>query len=175
MGIVSKNGMRLSQVADFMQDDEDVVLAAIRQNPFSIICASLRLQLKENIMLEAVSINGLVLRDAFCNKSNRNLVLTAVKQNGLALEFANFIWRDDLKIVLEAFKKNNNSIKFAENRAKNYIKRLVFFLLLIKKLINLFVFFLIIKTNLIKKRILMFPQIRVKCWKIVLLSIWHNR
>ncbi|MFM7683486.1 MAG: DUF4116 domain-containing protein, partial [Bacteroidota bacterium] len=52
-------------------------------------------------------------------QSNRNIVLDAVRLNGLELEFASEELRNDREIVLEAVKINAHSIEFISERLFN--------------------------------------------------------
>ena len=74
----------------------------------------------EEIVLEAVKQNGLSLEDA--NQESQNnieIVLEAVKQNGLALKYASENLQNNIKIVLEAIKQNGLALYFANIEFRN--------------------------------------------------------
>ena len=51
--------------------------------------------------------------------NNKNVVLEAVKQNGLALQFASEKLQDDKNVVLEAVKQNGWALQFASEELRN--------------------------------------------------------
>jgi len=67
--------------------------------------------------IEIVKKNGLALQTVE-HKEDRDVVLTAVKQNGMALDFAG-PWKDDEEIVSSAVEKNGMALQFASKRLKN--------------------------------------------------------
>ena len=67
--------------------------------------------------IEIVKKNGLALQTVE-HKEDRDVVLAAVKQNGMALDFAG-IWKDDEEIVSSAVQKNGMALQFASERLKN--------------------------------------------------------
>ena len=50
--------------------------------------------------------------------SSREIVLRAVKQDGLALEYASYELKADRKVVLAAVKQNGDALKYAANELK---------------------------------------------------------
>lgn len=72
----------------------------------------------EDIMQYLVRIDGNLLKYAsFRLRTNKNVVLNAVTQNGLALEYANPILQRDRDIVLAAARENIESLKFISSNA----------------------------------------------------------
>ena len=111
--------------------DTDVIIAIIKMKPeiiydfFSNVSSNLNIQidlLKElvkndrNIILPAVKRNGLALQYASETlKSDREIVLTAVEQNGNALQYADNELRADREIVLAAVRQNGNALQYSAN------------------------------------------------------------
>ena len=62
--------------------------------------------------LEQVKIDGLALKDLGLARKDRRVVREAVRQNGLALQFASVELRTDSGIVAEAVGKNGMALKF---------------------------------------------------------------
>ena len=55
---------------------------------------------------------------SYNSKSERTLVLEAVKQDGIALEYANEIFKNDREIVLEAVKQKGWVLEYANINLK---------------------------------------------------------
>jgi len=67
-----------------------------------------------DIVLEAVKNNGLSLQFASIElQNNYTIVLEAIKQNSFALQFASIELQNNYTIVYKAVQKNNNSIRYA--------------------------------------------------------------
>ena len=89
------------------------------QNGFNIVYVA-GFQDSINVVLEAVRQNGLVLeivRSSF--KSDKDVVNTAVSQNGLALQFASDALKDDRDVVLKAVMNDCKAYAFASQNLKN--------------------------------------------------------
>ena len=71
-------------------------------------------KIKEILEIEIVRENGTPI---FAS-SNKDIVLAAVQQNGLALDYASKELRNDPEIVLEAVQKNGEAFKFASEELK---------------------------------------------------------
>jgi hypothetical protein len=85
-----------------------------------------------NNIKQRLSENGLLLKDMpDAVKANREMVLTAVFNDGYALKFASDEMKDDEEVVLTALKTFNLSTKFASDRLKRDIE-------FIKKAIDIF-------------------------------------
>lgn len=71
------------------------------------------------VVLSAVEQDGLALELAHPSiKKNKKIVMAAVKQNGLALEHADAMFRSDLEIVQAAVKQNPDALEFADPKFK---------------------------------------------------------
>ena len=70
--------------------------------------ASKQLQNDKEVVLTAVKKNGLALDYASNALKDTKVVLAAVKQNGFALSYASLKLKADKDLILAAFKKNKN-------------------------------------------------------------------
>ena len=76
-------------------------------------------EMSRQVALTAVQQNGLALEHAAAShRSDRELVLSAVQQNGLALKYASKAMRMDHDIVLAATKQNGAALQFAAGEFK---------------------------------------------------------
>ncbi|WP_044881509.1 DUF4116 domain-containing protein [Neochlamydia sp. EPS4] len=74
----------------------------------------------KEIMLAAVKQNGLALQFASRElKEDKEVVLAAVKQNGLALQFASQELKENKEVVLAAVKQNGLALQFVSEELKN--------------------------------------------------------
>ena len=81
--------------------------------------AAVELRADREIVLAAVKQNGLALDyAAVALQANREIVLVAVKQNGLALEYAAVELRADHGIVLAAVLENEESLQHASEEIR---------------------------------------------------------
>ena len=81
--------------------------------------AAVELRADCEIVLAAVKQNGLALdHAAVALQANREIVLVAVKQNGLALEYAAVELRADREIVLAAVLQNEESLQHASEELR---------------------------------------------------------
>jgi hypothetical protein len=94
---VKRDGNLLEYAEDF-QDDDEVALAAVRQNGMALQFANTE------------------LRDGFLDKE---LVLEAVKQNGMALQYADERLKADKQVVLAAVKQNPDAIDLVHHCLRN--------------------------------------------------------
>jgi hypothetical protein len=86
-----------------LQDDREMVLAAVVHNGYALRYANATFQGDREIVLAAVSQNGNALRFVTAAlQDDRKIVLAAVIQNSYALLYASAALRDDREIVLEA-------------------------------------------------------------------------
>lgn len=92
---VRKDGMELRNLSKKLQNNKEIVLEAIKQNPTSIKYAS------------------------FLLKKDRDVVKTAVQLNGWVLEHADKTLQDDFEIVLLAVTEHGESIEYASDQLKN--------------------------------------------------------
>lgn len=126
LSALSKNGKLLKFLPERYKQNAECVLAAIKQDSDSLFSASPTLCSDKTIILAALKQNGLIL-STFYNVYNRNeincpftanypacrdyindfeLVLAAVRSNGLAIKYASIELQQNPEIILEAVKSN---------------------------------------------------------------------
>jgi len=121
LSLMNNNGHVLECIPERFKEDEEVVLAAMRQAKEILQYASKKLQ-KNNALLTIDKIghdDGRSLAcNVYANPNNRALVLNVVKQYGPALQFAANELKEDKEILFEAlknqrfFSKNENLSSF---------------------------------------------------------------
>ena len=90
----------------------------MRQNGLALQFASPRLQNDKQIVLAAVRQNGLALQFASASlQDDKEVVLAAVRQNGFALNSASSKLRQDQEVVLAALQQNNEAYEVASEKA----------------------------------------------------------
>lgn len=110
----------LEHCPNFMQDDKDIVLPAVKRNGYALKYASVELKNDKEVVLEAVRDNGMALWFAGEEIQNcKEVVFEAVRENGISLHFASDELQNDKEIVLEAIRGNGMSLQFASNHLKN--------------------------------------------------------
>jgi hypothetical protein len=78
------------------------------------------LQSSRPFVLTAVRQNGMALEYAGSNlRENKSVVKAAVAQNGMALEFASSALRSDVNIAIVAARQNGMSLQFASSKLRN--------------------------------------------------------
>ena len=98
-----------------LQNDKEVVLAAVKQFGYALQYASTNLQSDREVVLAAVTQTGYALQYASTNlKNDREVVLTAVTKEGFSLLFANINLRNDKEIVLVAVKQNRRALQHTD-------------------------------------------------------------
>lgn len=114
-------GLHLLHVAPELRGDRDIVLAAIGRDAQVFIHASPELRNSREFMLAAVRINGMCLEfmGLTAGRSDFDVVLAAVDQNGLALGCANLTLRSNPDIVFAAVSSDGISLGFARGEVPN--------------------------------------------------------
>ena len=108
--VVESNGLLLSHLPHPYKSDEEIVLAAVDENPAAMAFASC----SRTLVLAAVTCRGLALQ--FVPKTYRDdpqIVLAAVKQEGGALQYASKNRMQDKAIVLAAVSQSGRSLQLA--------------------------------------------------------------
>jgi hypothetical protein len=118
LAFVTKNGKNLNFASDELKKDEDVVLAALKDDPESIIFVDEELLQNKEFLLKAVKSNAMkqIPKGMFMNE--KEFVLKLVQIKGIMLKFASENLRDDKEIVLGAV-GNWNSLSYASERLRN--------------------------------------------------------
>ena len=78
--------------------------------------------------LKKIKKDGLELNNFKELQNDKEVVLAAVQQNGLALEFASDKLKADRKVVLAAVQQNGNALKLASQQLKNDRELVSYFL-----------------------------------------------
>lgn len=115
---VEENGELLKFAKNF-QNDQEVVLVAVKRSPSAVIYASIDLKNSLEFAKEVVKTNGLAIyyiNDEF--KNDRDVMLYAVKENGNALYYVDKKSQNNEMIVQEAVIQNGLSLKFASKRLR---------------------------------------------------------
>jgi hypothetical protein len=94
------------------------VLAAVKRNGGALKYAADKFKKDRKIVLTAVEQNGLALEYADKFKEDRKIVLAAVKRNGLALKYAADKFKKDREIVLVAVKQDGRVFECADDILK---------------------------------------------------------
>lgn len=128
LATVKQNGMALQQAPDQFRKHYNIILAAVRQNGMALQYAILDNMTINRDTVEDPSINFFINSSfllwttnqpissySYPNSENlqkKEIVLAAVKQNGMALQFASGELRNNYEIVLAAVKQNGMALKF---------------------------------------------------------------
>lgn len=103
------------EFAPEMKKDEKFVYSVVQRTGLDLKDAHLSLRKNKNIVLAAVRNNPLALQFASILKSDKEVVLEAVKKNGLALQFASEELRNDREVIYAAAIENLASLKFVDD------------------------------------------------------------
>lgn len=120
--IIARAGWTLAYASDDLKNNEEIVLAGIKQDPIALKFASERLHKKALFLLKAVQTNGMALQfvcySLIKDTEYKDIALEAVKQNGEALQFANHM-TSDATVVHAAVQQNGHALKWALNLEEN--------------------------------------------------------
>ncbi|EFC38683.1 predicted protein [Naegleria gruberi] len=136
--VVKQNGILLQYANELLKKDREIVLEAVKDDGLALEYANETLKQDREISLEASKqefYRGIILESnirytpnlfyAFNNyiefknlRNDRKFILEAVKQNGLALEYANEIMKRDREIVLKAIQENGLALEYANETLK---------------------------------------------------------
>lgn len=100
--VLRKNGLALQYASHCLRNDIEVVNVAIENDFSALQYASNELRSCESVVLKAVRLHGAALEWALGLSDNFEIVLTATKTWGLAIEYAAPKFRRNRKIVLSA-------------------------------------------------------------------------
>lgn len=113
---VQQNGYALQHASGALKDDGDVVRAAVQQNGRALAFASAALQNDSKIVSAACRTLGTALQWASNTlKNDREVVLAAVLQNGLALQYASDELKDDRTVASAAIMQNGLALQYASD------------------------------------------------------------
>ena len=113
------NGLLLEFASDSLKADEDVVIAAIKENPRALLFISFKLHDNIKVFIAAVTQNGYLLEWAPDTlKDNEDVVLEAVNNKGSSLRFASDRLKDNEQVVLTAVKQDGLAIDYTSDKLK---------------------------------------------------------
>ena len=124
---VSIQGASLSYASCEVQEDREVVLAALRENPNSVAHAAAELRRDPVFMKEAVAISGVALRHGTHGvKSCKDVAMAACQQNARAYEFVSASLRGDPEVIAVAEAQNPKAFRFITGNVRALGPRRVF-------------------------------------------------
>jgi hypothetical protein len=120
--ILQVNGLLLEKLSDEFKNDEDVVLAAVRNNYFTLEYASYNIRNNREFMFTLIQRSIRFLLDASDElkaelRTDRLFILEAVTINGRALSYTSKKFQNDKEIVTAAL-KNGGSLRFAHKNLR---------------------------------------------------------
>jgi hypothetical protein len=120
--LMKYHGNYLSVVSPKLKNDKDIVYEAFKNYPASIGFISEELKANEEFMKSLIHFYGaqfnIRIFPDVCLK-NREIILEAVQNNGLSLQFVGESFQNDKEIVLIAIENNGSSYQFASYSMKN--------------------------------------------------------
>ena len=118
----------LQYASDELKDNENIVRGAVLRWWGAIQYASNRLRNKKEIALIAVNgyscykLNDALSMISLDLKNDFDVVLMAVKRDGLALRHASEEMRDHAIIIMEAIKKNPMALQYASEKMRDNLE-----------------------------------------------------
>jgi hypothetical protein len=107
-----------------LQNDKEVVLAAVQENGFSLGYASRELKSDKEVCLAAVQQTGWALEYASEElRSDKEVALAAVKQDGWALFYTCYGFKNDKEVCLAAFLQKEKAYKYINENTKIWLIR----------------------------------------------------
>merc|ERR1712227_109817 len=131
LAAVKNNGYAISFASNDLKKDSEVIMAAVEQNGevLKIFPRARIININRDIVLAAVTQNGKafyyvrMFSDSFERfKKDKEIVCTAVKTYGLALEYAGEELKNDEDVVLAAVENNYLAIRFMDSSLNNDIE-----------------------------------------------------
>lgn len=119
---VRSDGLALAHASSELREDLDLVLIAVQQNGRALSHASRKLRTNREVVLAAVKQCGYVFADAVMEVSFRedyNIALAAVEYDGCLLKDVSKHLRGNRAIVLSAVRSNGNAIQWATPNFRN--------------------------------------------------------
>ena len=109
------NRFTLENIAPEFQKDPEIVMAAIRWDPWAFKYADPELRKDPKFVMTVVKNRGAALRYANAKlKKDPEIVMAAVKNNSFALEYANAKLKKDPEIVMAAVKGHGLALEYAD-------------------------------------------------------------
>jgi hypothetical protein len=123
---VEKTGLNLEFMDDVYQDDEQIVIAAVKQDPWALKFASMRLKDDADFMMMMLKSNACAVDYMSSRlKNDKSFVINAIKENHQVFFYVHLIYGDDEDVVLEVIKQNGGQLKYASPRLQDD-ERIVF-------------------------------------------------
>ncbi|EFC43091.1 predicted protein [Naegleria gruberi] len=109
--LVQKNGLALQYATESDKNNIDIVKLAVKQNPQSLRYSSK--DIRENFLPYSLK----SIFDIFRNYSNeftknKRIVLESIRENVLAFEYADIVFKNDFEFICEAIKYNNKILSY---------------------------------------------------------------
>ncbi|EFC40983.1 hypothetical protein NAEGRDRAFT_80892 [Naegleria gruberi] len=116
-----------SQLSETLKSDVDILCESIKINPSVIGQAPDNVFSDREFIHTLVKLNGFSLcyLKPFIKPSDRELALSAIRQNGLALMFCSNRWKFNAEMIIEAVKQNGFIIPYPY-REENQVYRILF-------------------------------------------------
>ena len=135
MTAVKQNGNALKNASTYFRKDPEIVLTAVMNKGKAILYADKSFFKNYKIVLNVVKTYGdflYIISEDSSNKLifNYEIFLEAVKDTGLVLSLASDDFKNDIKIVSEAFKSDHESLEYAGEEILNDYDSLVEILLI---------------------------------------------
>ena len=112
---MKKTGIALEYASEELQQDREIVLAAVKEDGWALQYASEELQRDPDIVVAAVKHNGWTLQSASEElRRDRDFLLAAVSLSGCALKFAADNIRCDRAVVLAAVLQDESALEYAD-------------------------------------------------------------
>ena len=125
MTAIKSDGCALEYVSEEFRKNKDFVLEAIKNTPKAYEYIDSSLKDDKSIALEVAKLpNGINFLDKKFY-SDKDIILAAVKADGMALRFADKELKKDAEVVLTAISQNGMALGFADDIFKNNLEYLI--------------------------------------------------
>lgn len=123
LGRVSRREILLQDVPYKFIGSKDIVIEAIKSNPYQIKDASDSIKDDEDVMLKVVEKAGLAIKYASERlRSDREFMLKAITKSGSAIAGAIGDLKDDRELILIALMKHEDNWNYLNKDIKEYLK-----------------------------------------------------
>lgn len=120
IAVVKKDGEKLSELDEKFKEDEQIVLAALEQNPKAIVYASAKLKANKEFMLKALKDKGflteIIIKSASAElKNDKDFIFETLKDKTevtipIIMEFVNPELKNDKDFMLSLISHENSSM-----------------------------------------------------------------
>lgn len=119
--LVKDDASLYNYISPELKDDHEFIKRLLNVNHSVLSYLPPNILRINSIVYPIITKNGLALKFTDIRQYQKQTVLLAVKQNGLALEYAKNNLNDNIEIVSEAIKQNGLALQFASENLKNNI------------------------------------------------------